>query len=1283
LDTALNPLTVGSHNVSLTVTDTFGATSTVSTVVNVQRVLVSIEVTPAMATIGLGGQQSFQAIGHYNDGSTQVLSSDNGGGGGGSGPPLWQVHFGSGPGQGLNVDACTTPQYPSVPGGYSSQVFAADQSTGTIIPTVWSPSTPIVQVNGTITPAAPGGQVVATLTCTTPGVPATGSIAATWSVSQSRYIGTFTDFAGHTGSVTITGWSPQAAMPTRRFSFGAATVNGLAYAIGGGNELSFVTAVDAFNPATDMWTTGFSPMPTAREGLGVAALNQRIYAIGGHVAGGNPSGVVEVYDPVADIWTTLPQSEWMPTPRAGLALVADGNYLFAIGGATQSGIGGQVAIVERYDPAAHTWSTLTPMPVAGTASAGVLNGTIVVFGSGGTTRTDLYDIATDMWHPGVPMPAQRGGMAVAAANGGLWLVGGTSNGAFTYDTWVYYPATGTRTEGWAGIGPMLTARLSLAAAVVDDVVYAIGGAIDTTAPVSPLSTNEALSTPPFGDLSTIQSSSSGAVQWQSTNGNVATIDQNGNATGVATGSTTIIASAGSITCLPDHCGELTVINRVPIVQIFGGPYNTNESQFQNFGSGGSFSDLDPQSWTATVDYGDGTGAQALSLFNLQSNFTPTGQFNLSHAYRDNGVYTVTVTVDDDAGGVGTATAQVTVNNVAPQVSGPSSATLQLGSSQNFGCAALFDSGTLDAPWSATVDYGDGAGPQVVTNLLGSCGGSGGPDLVGAFNLSHVYTSTGTFTVTATATDKDGGVGTGTTSVTVNKAMPSMSLSVSPSGSITYGQNVTFTATVTTSMTGIAAPTGTVTFTVDGTPVAAPGLVSGQASYSTSSLNVGNHNIVATYSGDVNFNSVLRNTSRFIGRISPSMTLTSSSPSSTLGEAVTFTATVADPKGVVTATGPVTFTIDGSQVASPNLMNGQATFSTSGLSLGSHGISASYNGDANFFSSSRFTGHFVNACQGSIRGTLLNHGAPFTGMVQFIVTAGADTFPFTTDTGGFFFDEVDEGTYHLQVVPPPGYTATPAELDFTVSCGQQADLIFEVGDTTPPAITLNGPNPMTIEGGSTFADPGATATDSLAGDLTPAIVAAGTVDTTHVGSYTRTYTVSDGYNSTSTTRTVSVVDTTPPAFTSPPSATINATSPAGASYFYTTPAATDAVVGTVTVACNPPPGSVFPIGTTIVTCTATDQAGNSTTHVFTVTILSPQDMIANLISQVGELDFRQTSSLLQNVLRSLDNSNTGAGCNQLAAFIAQVQAQSGKKLTVVEATALIQAATDARGALGCG
>jgi hypothetical protein len=252
----------------------------------------------------------------------------------------------------------------------------------------------------------------------------------------------------------------------------------------------------------------------------------------------------------------------------------------------------------------------------------------------------------------------------------------------------------------------------------------------------------------------------------------------------------------------------------------------------------------------------------------------------------------------------------------------------------------------------------------------------------------------------------------------------------------------------------------------------------------------------------------------------------------------------------------------------------------------------------------------------------------------------------------------------------------------VACGEETALIFEIGDATPPVIALLGGNPISVEGGSAFNDPGATATDTIAGDLTPAIVATGSVDTSRVGSYTRTYTVSDGVNSTSTTRTVNVVDTTAPVFTAPPNVTIDATIPAGATYFYATPVATDAVAAPVTVACSPGSGSVFAIGTTIVGCAATDQAGNSTTHTFTVKVLSPHDVISNLISQVGELDFKQASNLLQNVLRSLDRSNTGAACNQLGAFSNQVEAQSGRQLTAAEAAALLRSATDARGALGC-
>jgi uncharacterized repeat protein (TIGR01451 family) len=73
---------------------------------------------------------------------------------------------------------------------------------------------------------------------------------------------------------------------------------------------------------------------------------------------------------------------------------------------------------------------------------------------------------------------------------------------------------------------------------------------------------------------------------------------------------------------------------------------------------------------------------------------------------------------------------------------------------------------------------------------------------------------------------------------------------------------------------------------------------------------------------------------------------------------------------------------------------------------------------------------------------------------------------------------------------------------------EATRVVTVQDTVAPVITLNGANPMTVGFGTVFTDPGATASDGCAGNLTSAIVVTGSVNTSVVGTYTLTYTVSD-------------------------------------------------------------------------------------------------------------------------------------------------------------------------------
>jgi hypothetical protein len=81
----------------------------------------------------------------------------------------------------------------------------------------------------------------------------------------------------------------------------------------------------------------------------------------------------------------------------------------------------------------------------------------------------------------------------------------------------------------------------------------------------------------------------------------------------------------------------------------------------------------------------------------------------------------------------------------------------------------------------------------------------------------------------------------------------------------------------------------------------------------------------------------------------------------------------------------------------------------------------------------------------------------------------------------------------------------------------------------------------------------------------------------------------------------VQDVTPPVLTLPASQTIEATSPAGAAATFAA-SAVDNVDGAVPVILSPASGSTFPLGTTTVTATATDAAGNPAAGSFTVTVV---------------------------------------------------------------------------------
>lgn len=217
--------------------------------------------------------------------------------------------------------------------------------------------------------------------------------------------------------------------------------------------------------------------------------------------------------------------------------------------------------------------------------------------------------------------------------------------------------------------------------------------------------------------------------------------------------------------------------------------------------------------------------------------------------------------------------------------------------------------------------------------------------------------------------------------------------------------------------------------------------------------------------------------------------------------------------------------------------------------------------------------------------------------------------------------------------PGNATCTPASGstfalgDTTVSCTAtdargngpaSATFIVNVFDLIPPEITA--PAGQTFEATAEFtpltsADYGmATATDAVGIDT----IGSNAPATFPLGDTVITWTATDtSGNSSTAITTITIVDTTAPALTTPGNLTAEATSAAGAIVSFAT-SATDLVSGAVAVDCTPASGNTFTLGTTIVNCGATDGVGNTATGTFTVSVVdTTKPVISGAANQILE------------------------------------------------------------------
>jgi hypothetical protein len=113
--------------------------------------------------------------------------------------------------------------------------------------------------------------------------------------------------------------------------------------------------------------------------------------------------------------------------------------------------------------------------------------------------------------------------------------------------------------------------------------------------------------------------------------------------------------------------------------------------------------------------------------------------------------------------------------------------------------------------------------------------------VGSHSFTAVYGGDGNFITSASSAVAD----------TVNKDSTGTALT-SSSASPTFGQAVTFTATVSGAAPGAGTPTGTITFYDGSTKLGSSTLSAGKATFTAPTLQVAAHSVTASYGGDGNF-----------------------------------------------------------------------------------------------------------------------------------------------------------------------------------------------------------------------------------------------------------------------------------------------------------------------------------------------------------------------------------------------------------------------------------------------
>ncbi len=212
-------------------------------------------------------------------------------------------------------------------------------------------------------------------------------------------------------------------------------------------------------------------MPTPRSEVAAATLGGEIAAVGGFLAGGSSSGEVDLYSPQTDRWRRLPD---LPVPVNHAMAAASSGRLYVVGG-----YGGPLrgALRSAFVLERGRWRALPPMPAPRAAGgAAIVGGKLYAVGGVGPAglarQAFVLDLRRRRWSI-IPGPTAREHLAVTAAGGRVYALGGRSAGLDTNNA--VFEAYSPATRRWRRLPPVPEARGGTAAAAAGGLIVSAGG----------------------------------------------------------------------------------------------------------------------------------------------------------------------------------------------------------------------------------------------------------------------------------------------------------------------------------------------------------------------------------------------------------------------------------------------------------------------------------------------------------------------------------------------------------------------------------------------------------------------------------------------------------------------------------------------------------------------------------------------------------------------------------------------------------------------------------------